>query len=254
MSGAELTIEQLAAATGLTVRNIRAHVTRGLLPPPSLRGRTGYYGDEHVNRLRLITQLQAQGFNLTAIQKLIEGHPDADSTVELYQRAVGWLPELPVEMTVDELAEMFGVAPDQTRLARLRRAGVVEPLEGDRVRVLNPVLMRVGARGTELGFDIESLLDVLDTLVAHTRGISEHLVRWFLTAHWAPYVAAGRPADRLPELEQVITDLQPMAAEGVLAAFQQAMSEAVDAAFKRITAEEIAAAQAAVPDPAPASG
>ena len=28
----------------MTVRNIRAHQSRGLLPPPQLRGRTGYYG------------------------------------------------------------------------------------------------------------------------------------------------------------------------------------------------------------------
>lgn len=253
MAGAELTIEQLAAATGMTVRNIRAHVTRGLLPPPRLRGRTGFYGPEHVTRLQLITHLQAQGFNLTAIRKLIEGLPDADSTVELYQRAVGWLPEHPVEMTAEELAAMFGEDADETRLARLRRAGVVELLDGDRIRVLNPVLMRVGARGLELGFDTDALLDVLATLVKHTRKISAHFVQWFLEAHWAPYVAAGRPPEQLPALEQVISDLQPMAAEGVLAAFQQAMSEAVEAAFKRITVEELEAADA-TPTSAPATG
>ena len=40
----ELTIEQLAHETGMTVRNIRAHQSRGLLPPPEVRSRTGYYG------------------------------------------------------------------------------------------------------------------------------------------------------------------------------------------------------------------
>jgi len=44
----ELTIEQLAAETGMTVRNIRNHQSRGLLPPPDVRARTGYYGPEHV--------------------------------------------------------------------------------------------------------------------------------------------------------------------------------------------------------------
>lgn len=254
MAGAELTIEQLAAATGMTVRNIRAHVTRGLLPPPRLQGRTGYYDDEHVNRLRLITHLQGQGFNLAAIQKLVEGLPDADSTVELYQRAVGWLPERPVDMTAAELAGMFGDAADETRLARLRRAGVVELLSDGRVRVLNPVLLRVGVRALELGFDTEALLGVLETLVKHTRKVSAYFVQWFLDVHWAAYVAAGRPPERLPELEQVIADLQPMAAEGVLAAFQQAMTEAVEAAFKRITTEELAAADAATSGSTPAIG
>lgn len=40
----ELTIDQLAAAVGLTVRTVRSYTTRGLLPPPRLRGRTGLYG------------------------------------------------------------------------------------------------------------------------------------------------------------------------------------------------------------------
>ena len=37
----EMTIDELARATGMTVRNIRAHQSRGLLPPPEVRARTG---------------------------------------------------------------------------------------------------------------------------------------------------------------------------------------------------------------------
>src|SRR5687767_10405553 len=65
-----LTIEQLASETGFTVRNIRAHQARGLLPPPEVRARVGYYGDEHVARLQLIQELQADGFNLKGIKQL----------------------------------------------------------------------------------------------------------------------------------------------------------------------------------------
>ena len=39
-----LTVEQLAAESGMSVRNIRAHQARGLLPPPEVRQRVGYYG------------------------------------------------------------------------------------------------------------------------------------------------------------------------------------------------------------------
>jgi DNA-binding transcriptional MerR regulator len=60
----ELTIDELARRIGMTVRNIRAHQSRGLLPPPEVRGRTGYYGADHVARLELIQELQAEGFNL----------------------------------------------------------------------------------------------------------------------------------------------------------------------------------------------
>src|SRR3954466_12172422 len=68
---AEHTIDELARETGMTVRNIRAHQSRGLLPPPEVRARTGYYGPEHVARLRLIQELPAPGYNLAAIKHVI---------------------------------------------------------------------------------------------------------------------------------------------------------------------------------------
>src|SRR5437764_10640695 len=68
---ATLTIEQLASESGMSVRNIRSHQSRGLLPPPEVRARVGYYGAEHVARLALIADLQADGFNLAAIERLV---------------------------------------------------------------------------------------------------------------------------------------------------------------------------------------
>src|SRR6202166_2490072 len=70
-SSADLTIEQLAAEVGMSVRNIRNHHSRGLLPAPEVRARVGYYGPEHVARLRLILDLQADGFNLASIERLM---------------------------------------------------------------------------------------------------------------------------------------------------------------------------------------
>src|SRR5437763_3780389 len=71
----DLTIEQLAAQTGMSVRNIRAHQARGLLAPPEVRMRVGYYGQEHVAQLRLIRELQEDGFNLGGIKLLLEDSP-----------------------------------------------------------------------------------------------------------------------------------------------------------------------------------
>ena len=46
-----LTVDELAAATGLTVRTTRYYAGMGLLPPPVRRGRMAYYGPEHRARL-----------------------------------------------------------------------------------------------------------------------------------------------------------------------------------------------------------
>src|SRR5918998_5623097 len=84
----EMTVEQLAQETGMTVRNIRAHQSRGLLPPPSVRARTGYYGPEHVARLRLIQEMQSAGFNLKAIERLIDTADGASEHALDFGRAV----------------------------------------------------------------------------------------------------------------------------------------------------------------------
>src|SRR5438552_8808735 len=68
----QLTIEQLAAETGMSVRKIRSHQARGLLAPPEVRMRVGYYGPEHVAALRLIRDLQYEGFILGGIKRLLD--------------------------------------------------------------------------------------------------------------------------------------------------------------------------------------
>src|SRR3954452_14381661 len=72
----ELTIEELASRSGMTVRNIRSHRARGLLPPPEVRDRVGYYGPQHLTRLRMIQELQSEGFNLKGIERLLETPPE----------------------------------------------------------------------------------------------------------------------------------------------------------------------------------
>ena len=68
-----LTIGELAAAAGMTVRNVRNHQARGLIGPPRLEARTGYYGADDLERLKLIRAMQAEGFNLEAIACLLGG-------------------------------------------------------------------------------------------------------------------------------------------------------------------------------------
>jgi DNA-binding transcriptional MerR regulator len=66
-----VTIDELARAAGTTTRQVRALQTRGLLPGPSLVGRTGYYDAHHLERLRVVSRLQAEGFSLAALTTLV---------------------------------------------------------------------------------------------------------------------------------------------------------------------------------------
>ncbi len=60
-------IEELAAAAGMTARNVRAYRTRGLLPEPLRRGRVTRYDDRHLERLLHIRELRQAGIPLRLI-------------------------------------------------------------------------------------------------------------------------------------------------------------------------------------------
>lgn len=52
-----MSIEELAARTGVRVRTVRFYIAEGLLPGPGARGRGAGYTEEHLLRLRLIRRL-----------------------------------------------------------------------------------------------------------------------------------------------------------------------------------------------------
>src|SRR5437660_1559184 len=119
----ELTIDELARESGMTVRNIRAHQSRGLLPPPEVRSRTGYYGPEHVARLRLIQEMQGEGYNLRSIQRLLEGATGAVEEALGFKRAAlaPFGEEEPEVATLEELDARLGGALDTRTLRRIEK-------------------------------------------------------------------------------------------------------------------------------------
>src|SRR5687767_5839071 len=121
---AELTIDQLAQRTGMTVRNVRAHQSRGLLPPPEVRGRTGFYGPEHVARIELIRELQADGFSLELISRLLDS-AGSSAAATRFTRALRapWADEEPEVVTTEELARRWG-RPEPKLIARAEELGL----------------------------------------------------------------------------------------------------------------------------------
>src|SRR4051794_8181482 len=116
------TIDELARRSGMTARNIRAHQSRGLLPPPEVKGRTGYYGEDHVTRLLLIKDLQADGFNLGSIARLLEGAGKQTAEVLRFTRALRepFEEEEPEIVDASDLSERTG-SQDPALLARAEK-------------------------------------------------------------------------------------------------------------------------------------
>ncbi len=231
-SGAELTIDELARQSGMSVRNIREHQARGLLQPPEVRARIGYYGIEHIDRLRLITELQAEGFNLKGIKRLIEDAHGVTDRLAAVRRAViePFETEQPEVYTVAELQERFG-SDNADVTERAVKLGALVPLGDGRFEAPSPTLIDAAEEVVSRGASLKTALAVLGQMERSSKEVSRSFVRLFLDEVWKPFAEAGYPEDRWPEVLESIERLRPIASRALLATFQQTMTREVQDAF-----------------------
>ncbi len=232
---AQMTVEQLAYETGMSVRNIRNHQSRGLLPPPEVRARTGYYGPDHVARLRLIQEMQAEGFKLSAISRLIGEHgADADRFVGLRQAvSAPFDDEAPEVMTREELAERFG-NDDPKVLAKALKLGLLIDLGDERYEAPSPTLLRAAEEVTGMGISLAAALSTIEKLSRGSRSSARAFVSLFLDELWKPFDAAGRPDEDWPKMIAAIERLRPIAVDAMVATFRLTLTEEVDKAFGEV--------------------
>jgi DNA-binding transcriptional MerR regulator len=227
---ADLTIDELARYTGMTVRNIRAHQSRGLLPPPEVRGRTGFYGPAHVARIGLIKELQADGFNLEAIRRLLESAGGSTDQVLRFTRAVAesFPEEQPAVTDLDQMRRQWGSDAQPQLLRRAIELGLLRPVGGDRFEERSPRLGRAARELASLGVAPERTMDIAEQMRRHADGIAGAFVQLFLDEVWQPFDEAGQPPERWPEVFDALERLRPLASESLLAIFQMAMTERVE--------------------------
>ena len=108
-----LTLDELTERTGVSARNVRFYASRGLVPPPVRRGRSGYYGPDHVARLELVRELQGHGFTLAAIEKYVEQIP-ATATPSDIARHLSLLAPVTGDRDVDVSGNLsgMGISPE----------------------------------------------------------------------------------------------------------------------------------------------
>lgn len=233
-----LTIDQLAQRTGMTVRNIRAHQSRGLLQPPEIEGRTGYYGPEHIARIELIADMQADGFNLAAIKNLLADAQGSDREMLGFKRALmaPWEDEEPELITAHELAERLALDarnPDPKLLERAIRVGFLVDLGEGRFEVPSPTLFRAAEELRALGIGVDTAMSVLEDIDRSSRAIAHTFVELFLDEVWRPFADAGRPESEWPAVHGAIERVRPLATDAVMAVFRHTMTEAVEQRFGR---------------------
>ncbi|RTQ37023.1 MerR family transcriptional regulator [Variovorax gossypii] len=227
----ELSVEELAARTGVTVRNIRAYTTAGLLPPPRLRGRLGLYGDEHVQRLALIRELRDQGFGIEAIRRIF-GRAPASAWRDLVAvaRSVSgslFAEEEPVVVSADALAAKWKGQMTPALLARATRAGLMRELPDGQVQMLSPALGQVAEQLAALGLPLEEAISMQETMARTLRTVARH---WLRTL--ADSLLSGDAIDA-QRTAQLLEQARGLATGAVQAAFPVILQQELDALLRR---------------------
>ncbi|MEU9709257.1 MerR family transcriptional regulator [Streptomyces sp. NPDC047967] len=229
-AAAEYRIEDLAHASGATVRTIRAYQDRGLLPTPERRGRANVYREAHLARLRQIADLLDRGYTLASIKELLEAW-DAGrglgGVLGLVAEVQGpWTDEEADRITRTELDAKFGGAQDDEAIAEAVALGVLERVPGrdDEFLVPSPQELSVAVELHAAGVPLTAISGHLREL----RGQVEHIASRFLeftTEHvFARYLGHRPPTDAdAAEAASLVRRLRPLAQQTVDAELARAM-------------------------------
>jgi DNA-binding transcriptional MerR regulator len=215
----EYTIDELASVSRLPSRTIRFYQSRGALMPPEIRGRVAYYGQAHLERLKLIAQLQDRGLRIDAIRDVLasidRGELDLAEWLGVEQQVQApWANDQARTATEEELYEIAGT----------RRPGLIADLvrtrlalrHGDVFLVRSPALLSIAMKLEAAGIDLE-----------HAAKASA-LVRKYLTKAAADLVELfvkladdGELAPR--DVGQLFQTVRPLGMEAVRVIFGRAM-------------------------------
>lgn len=232
-----LTIDEVAAAVGITVRTTRYYASLGLIPPPERRGRIAYYGPTHRARLELVRALQDHGFTLQAIERVLAGLPD-DATVEelALERAMltSWTSEPAAVLTTRELEKRAGRKLAPSDLELLAMVGSIAPVgdgsehDGDddggwRVRQN----LRVSVELLDVDVPRESLAMASEAIRSHMEALADDLTQILHEQVLEPYRREASSPEDAARLERTMGQLRRLTLEAVVSGFQIAANAVI---------------------------
>ena len=236
----ELTVEELSSRTGISVRNLRFYTTKGLVPPPTKRGRTAVYNGEHVARFELLQDLQGHGLSLSAIERFFAGIPDDATPEQIALHRTTLRPLASAESTVVSRRQLETRAKrkltddDLDRLTALGGVAVGE----DGNYALNEARMRASLDTIDRGIPTSIALACDEVYRRHSKAMAAELEALFRESLWPAYKSGELAAD------QLVTMLDNWEQAGV-AILVEEFSNAITEARRAIIARRAGATAAA---------
>ena len=221
----DLTIDELARQAGTRTSTVRLYQTKGLLPPPEIRGRVGYYSQGHLARLRVIERLQKRGFSLAAIRDLLENWSQGSSLSAILdpQQELAGFGE-PTELSQADFAALFPdghVDPEVVR--RARKLGLLA-FDADRgvIRIPSRAFLEIGRELAAHNVPPDRSIAEFELLAKDARTIARRFLAMFQEFVQAPSrsTRGRKPAgsDVSPPgatIEQVVERFRGMAATAI---------------------------------------
>jgi DNA-binding transcriptional MerR regulator len=231
MATTELTIDELAQRLGMTTRNIREYQVLGLLPPPRKRGRSGYYGLDHIARAGRIRELRSDGFPLELIRRVLDAGVESDDQLAAFARALRepFQDEEPEVVQASEIEKRFGRA-DEATIEEAIALGLVRRRDDGRFELPSPRLARVGDAMHDLGLDLADFIALTRQVRPLQEAVAELFVEIFRKRVWEPFQDAGAPPDELPRVREMVERLRPLALDTVLVQFKMAIDGIIERA------------------------
>ncbi|GAA2719283.1 MerR family transcriptional regulator [Streptomyces luteosporeus] len=230
-----LTVDELAARAGVTVRTVRFYSARGLLPPPEIGPRrVGRYGFAHLSRLALIEELQHQGLTLAAIERYLSRLPDDLSAHDLaIHRALvaSWTPDEAAETTREKLERRAGRSLTDADLDRLAAMNVLERVPGQDAFRVDPALLGLGVQLLDVPVGLETIRAARAVLLEHAGATARELTRLFHDEVWEPYERGELDPERVETMRSLSAHLQPLVVQALVTAFQRALKDELRATY-----------------------
>jgi DNA-binding transcriptional MerR regulator len=218
-----LTIDELAAQVAVPTRTIRFYQARGALMKPEIRGRVAFYGDVHIERLKLIAQLQDRGLRIDAIRDLMtaldRGEVDLAEWLGIeHEVAAPWADD--AARTVDDVGLRALTGSDRPGLvAELIRARLIER-RGDVFLIPSPALLTISVRLSAAGIALDTGAAAGALLRKHLRRAVKDLVELFVRGVKDGAVTISSP-------ETTFATLRPLGTEAVKVMFGREMELAL---------------------------
>jgi DNA-binding transcriptional MerR regulator len=232
-------IAALARAAKTTVRNVRAYRERGLLPPPILQGRTGYYNEAHRDRLKAIVAMLDRGYSLNSIAELLGAHDRGEPLAGVVGLELAVT--APLAGDFDEPAEIDALGPlfgslDPATLRLAIRSGFLSS-SGGRLQVASSALLRTGHALLHAGIPPRALLRELARVQRDLDRVAARFVGLIVRHLFAPHGKGLPPLHAIPKLTEHVIRARPLAGDVVQTVFRRALERHMQAELAKRKAQ-----------------